>query len=1228
MPHRRPKLLSSLLVALILILLGKLIEYTFDHDFSHSADTHSIQQTILEKQRGLSDALATLQDSLLWTQDSRWASMDSLAQDDFNYYLFDDDELIAWSNHTVPLTKSINTGPALVQLDNGWYLRQQVKVNQHTLVAISLIKEEYLYENRFLRNRFASCFKITHHPAIIVDDTCSEYTVKDINNNYLLSLKYEDHEVISPISVATYILYLISFTLLAMLAIKLMEKYREKAWSNRLLVLIGFYYMILSFLLTHYTVPPDFYHHPLFSPFTFAASEWLPSLSSLLISSVFFLTYAFCFYRYYKTPRFLTSQSTHRNGNLIFLGLRLGLIILLFQVAHELIKLLVNNSSQASVFFNIADLNAIALYKTFILCSSFTATIFITERFVVLIKEHFSLLRFLSIAGFAFALLWSIGYLAGYPLHFFNFLAFATIAAILYKAQRNMGDGITYGSFIWVIFISSLYIVTLLHLYNFDKEEENRTLLIENLSFQLTRESDPVAEMYLDDIEEKLKNDEKLFELLLQPDIDDASISEYLKKNYFYGYWKRYDLEVVLCWPSAPLYIESENITTNCYEYFDELIHLQGTPVSSCDNIYFLDNKNGQVSYFARIPYFEEDDHKAITLYCEINSTPVFTGLGYPELLQNQTEQISNATYKSYSFAKYIDKKLVKQYGDYRYPIRWPMATPPIGEKVSVRDEKVVHLTYQLNESTTLTLSRPEMKPIYLLMSFSTFALLFFILTAFIFYITRRHKNTSLNLSIQEKIQIAFVSLIVFILLVMGISSVYYSIHQFKQKNNQMLSQRIKSVLQEMEQKIVNEPELDDSMHDYLQYLMQKFSNVFYSDINLYSTKGQLLATSRPELYEQGLSGQMMNTKAYYRLAHKQHAEYIHDEYIGNLHFTSAYVPIYNYEREVLAYLNLPYFVGNNELKSEISSLIVAVINAYLLFILFATGVAVLISRRITRPLSLIQERLARIRIDKLNQKIGYKGNDEVGRLVKEYNRMVDEISESAEKLARSEREMAWREMAKQIAHEIKNPLTPMKLNVQFLNKAWESKSEDFESYLKRISKTLIEQIDQLHVIANEFSDFARMPQAQRTRVNIIEKVRSATAFFEKSETNVQFTLDIQESPVYVFADPDQMVSVFNNIIKNAVQSIPIDRTGQIRITTSRDETSIKITISDNGRGISNEVKDKIFTPNFTTKSGGMGLGLAITKNIITNSNGKIWFDTTPNVGTTFFMALPLYKAD
>ncbi|TRX66375.1 ATP-binding protein [Carboxylicivirga sp. M1479] len=1221
------KFYASIIIAITLFAIGKFIETNFDHAYTHDADTYAIQNTIKDQQNTLisktnsNKHLISLNESLLW------ASMDSLSGDDIYYYLYKDSLLHAWSSHIVPLDSIKENTQSLIHLSNGWYLKHLIQEKEYTLVGISRIKDEYAYQNKFLKNKFSGDFTITHQPTIVIDSTASEHHIYDIHDQYLLSLKYENHDIVPLIAILAFSLYLVSFIILTLLAIKVLTLLKNRSWSNYLLIGVVIYYSILCLLFENYAIPNDFSIYPVFSPITFAVSEWLSSLGSLIILSFFFLAFAYGFYRYFKTPTVFSTNGNKVHQYLLYFSL-VFFVLSLFYSSNILIELIVTNSSQASIFFNIEDLNITAFIKVLVICNNFIAIIFIYERLVVNIKDHISVLQLFIISSIAFVCLYGVSYFINQSTSEIYFPLFLIIGAILYKAHRNSANGITYSSFIWVIFISSIYAVTVLYWHNTEKEESNRLLLIDNLSYQLTRESDPVAEMYLSDIEDKLAKDKTLIEMLLQDEDNNDAVRSYLEKTYFYGYWKRYDIEVVICWKEAPLYIEDKDITTNCYQFFDSLLSNQGRLVDACENFYFLNNNNGQISYFGRIPFMADNPNLETTLYCEINSTPSFSGLGYPELLQNNQEQMNNAIYKEYSFGKYINNKLVKKFGNHQYPISFSLPETALQQKTNIEQEDMLHLVYPIDENTKLVLSRPRIKIIYLLKSFSTFALFFFIITALIFLISRHHQSTRSAFSIQEKIQIAFVSLMIFILLVMGVSSVFYSIHQFREKNNQMLSQRIRSVLQEMEQKIINEPELDESMHDYLQYLMQKFSNVFYSDINLYNTNGQLLATSRPELYQQGLSGEMMNTQAYYQLKHKKKIEYIHQERIGELHFTSAYVPIYNYEHETLAYLNLPYFIGNNELKTEISSLIVAVINAYLLFVLFAIGVAVLISRRITRPLYLIQDRLAQIRIGKYNQKIGYKGNDEIGNLVKEYNRMVDEISESAEKLAKSEREMAWREMAKQIAHEIKNPLTPMKLNVQYLTKAWESQREDFDNFLNRVCKTLIEQIDQLHIIANEFSNFAKMPQAQRGKVNLIDKVNNTVALFEKSSPKIHFNTIINSSHELIFADPDQMISVLNNVIKNAVQSIPNERDGTINITVKTVNKNITVSISDNGRGMNEDVKNKIFMPNFTTRSSGMGLGLAIVKNIVKNSGGQISFETKEHVGTTFFISFPIYEGD
>jgi nitrogen fixation/metabolism regulation signal transduction histidine kinase len=340
--------------------------------------------------------------------------------------------------------------------------------------------------------------------------------------------------------------------------------------------------------------------------------------------------------------------------------------------------------------------------------------------------------------------------------------------------------------------------------------------------------------------------------------------------------------------------------------------------------------------------------------------------------------------------------------------------------------------------------------------------------------------------------------------------------------------------------------------------------------------------------------------------------------------YISAYVPLMNSENRFLAYLNLPYFTQSGALTQDVTNMVMAVINIYLILLLVILLVSVILADRITQPLRMIQNRIAQVSLSKENEMIRYDRSDEIRGLVEEYNYMVSELEKSAYLLAQSERESAWREMAKQIAHEIKNPLTPMKLNVQHLQRAIDSGKADPEM-VERISATLIEQIDSLSAIANEFSDFAKMPRARNERINLVNVLKNLLQLYENTEKTA-ISLNVGDlKKVFIFADKEQLTRVFINLVRNGMQAIPDNRSGRIDIRMEvADDKRVVVMISDNGKGIPEGIRHRLFQPNFTTKSGGMGMGLAISYNIIRSLGGKIWFETEVNQGTTFYVEVPV----
>jgi len=308
-----------------------------------------------------------------------------------------------------------------------------------------------------------------------------------------------------------------------------------------------------------------------------------------------------------------------------------------------------------------------------------------------------------------------------------------------------------------------------------------------------------------------------------------------------------------------------------------------------------------------------------------------------------------------------------------------------------------------------------------------------------------------------------------------------------------------------------------------------------------------------------------------------------------------------------------------------LKQIILTLLNIYVFLFVFTGGIAVAVSNSITAPLKVLSERLKSLKLGKKNVPLNWEKKDELGELIKDYNRMILQLEESAKILATKERDTAWREMAKQVAHEIKNPLTPMKLSLQHLQFAIENNSPNKEKMFAKVSATLIEQIDNLNRIASEFSSFAKMPEPENKEVSLNEVVASIHDLFrERKDMEIRIFVPIDD--LRVFADKDHLLRVMSNLIKNAIQAIPEERRGKIVIKLYKEEDKAVILVADNGKGIKDELKEKVFKPNFTSKSSGTGLGLAICANIIEGFNGKIYFETEVNKGTDFYVVIPLMR--
>src|SRR6056300_91009 len=475
------------------------------------------------------------------------------------------------------------------------------------------------------------------------------------------------------------------------------------------------------------------------------------------------------------------------------------------------------------------------------------------------------------------------------------------------------------------------------------------------------------------------------------------------------------------------------------------------------------------------------------------------------------------------------------------------------------------------------------------------------------------------NFSLRSRI---FISMIVLVLLasvlIAGITIYQYS-EQAKdyhadrlERKEEQLKRSLWYTLQEsplVQSKANVSPIFSESL-----YAISDVQNVNFS---LYAIDGTFIQTANPSAGPVEAAGTLAN-EILEKLA--QNKRWVVTKSEGNVTFLAAYSYVYDLDQRPLAILYLPYYEDNSFNQKELEEFLVRLSGVYLLMLAVAIVLAYLISTYITRSLKTISDKLAQTGLERQNIKIEVpQSSEEIGRIIESYNGMIDQLEQSAVALAKSEREQAWQEMAKQVAHEIKNPLTPMRLNVQSFQKNNGLNSDEEKLKLNDFCETLIEQIDTMSNVATSFSDFATLPKTQLEKTDIVEATKKVVEIFEHNN----ITLETSSDNIFIKLDKAQWIRVMTNLIKNSIQAIPHNRESNIEVKIKETAKTIKIIVSDNGLGVSKSNREKIFEPKFITKSDGMGLGLGIVKSIISSHRGKISYKSKNNKGTVFTISLP-----
>ncbi len=1114
-------------------------------------------------------------------------------QQEIGLYIVQESNLVYWNNSQIPLEsfQSSNSSP-LLWLRDGMYLVVYQKDGSQIKLALSKIKSRYDLQNRYLKNSFSDWLNLP--PEVEISFNQSAGTPVFLDQKFLFSVKNTETSFRYPSRALWSLLLFYGALVSAFLFVVRIIKQNG-------LNLPGFLWIIaLLFFragMLYFKFPEFLYETDLYNLRKFGnANSFLNGyLGDLVLNSSFLLALVVCVY-------YAAKKQAENNRKLFIIVIQIFLLVLCVRFHNHLFNTLSANSTISFDFINFFNLGP-ETYIALIPLVLVNLSVAISLYSIFCFPSPFFPIKVIILAAAIFIppATWLLGQQPFFSIEWWWFPVYGSVAFILFylgKGKNIPVSGI-------LLFLAALFSSAILNLH----VEKNRDKEFELFAYRLTERQDPVLENEFSNIPSRIEKDQQLKVLSQFISYNgDKEFLQLLRQNYFFGYFDRYNVEFALfdskCMPllsaTSPAFMNEG--------YFEEQISTQGIP-SDISGLYFIDKYKSNSRYIGLI------NISGNKLYVVLEPK-YFEEVGtFPDLLMNESQQ-KQETFRNYSYAVYRENINNSMHGDYSYPLflRDSLAQHHLQGAYD-------HHYYYPEDNTVIIISTKKKNWAYYF-TYNSYMFLFFMIIAYslyflyqIFY-SEAYKVSSLT----RRIQTTVILLLLLSITAVGITSTQLVSNQFEKDNEKQLQEKTKTILSDLSGLLQNTEHLEDIPKELIDLSIKKFAYVFNSEVSLFNENGKLYLTSQPRLYDYGLAAKYVNPSAYHYLKNSISSSYCAKDMAGGMRYQSLYTPVYNNDKKLLAFLNLPYFGKQSVLTNELSGIISTLLNVYVILFIVSILSGLVLAGYITLPLRLLKQQLSKVSLGSKNAAIQWNSDDEIGKLVAEYNKMIEKLEVSAGLLAQSERETAWREMARQVAHEIKNPLTPMKLNLQYLQHVIKNNPKDFEERFTKASNTLIEQIDALANIATEFSNFAKLPVGEAQKVNLAEVLESAVALFEKDGAAKLF-LNLYNKELYIMANREQLLRIFNNIITNALQAInEKQEEGKIIIRTHEQDGIIRVEVCDNGCGIPASLKEKIFTPNFTTKTTGSGLGLAMVKNMMDTMNAKIWFESEEGRGTSFYL--------
>ena len=1108
------------------------------------------------------------------------------------YHVYQNDSLKYWSSNKMPVPRLASLSfPAegLVHLKNGWYYTSLAEHQGHVVAVSFLVKQRYGYQNEYLRNHVAK--EISPSFFLLTLDEQEGQAITNKNGDYCFSISNSVHY--SKTKTTTLLFFgLISLVFMFLSIIKLKNAVVRRAG------------LIAFFSLMYLLSVSGILSSDLVSAQLFAYNEYIPN-----IFSVFVLFSAFGLILVSSDVKQMVLKTTPPAFQVFFL-------IPLWWLIEGTIPFVLKNSSIPIGLDNLFELEPFSyLIIIFYVLLFLAYNSFFKSVFTGLIKGRGPrVVSFLFLACIL-SLLLEITVFNSYSLSICLPLCLTTTCVLFFN--KNAFKQRLLRSVFSTVFLSTA-LVSQITVNNVVKDLETRRVLAKKVLNERDRELEIKYKAMAQELEASpfLLNTSRRKQENLTP----SRFSYVLEHKFFKGFWEGYECSFNFYNADQKGIVIRENMSFSDWE---KLIDKHGKASEICSSVYFIPSSKNGFNYVVR-QLVRTSESKPSVLFIGLKSKLIPEEIGFPRLL------ISNKAHtldylKKYSIAKYKEGRLFKSFGSYSYPVYLNTYSENTSSHMVFEGQSHYVLRGVHKNAVVLSKKQPQG-----LAFFTPYAYVFCLMGVarllFLLLYRNSRENDKKAVSLAFKIQAILVSMVVLSLFLFGAGSGLFVKNQYKNYNKRVINEKLQSVSEELKNKIAKMDRFDIAKDGvFLEKTLNKLSRVFLTDINIYDVDGFLVSSSRQQIFNLGLLSKQINANAFESLNNREKVHFSQQENIGQLTYTSSYMPVYNKELKTLGYINLQHFGQQEDYENQIQGFLVAIINVFMFLLAISIILSLVISNWLTQPLQVLQDSLSKLRLGERNKKITYVANDEIGSIVRLYNEKIEELERAADQLTRTERESAWREMAKQVAHEIKNPLTPMKLSVQHLLRSYDI--EDPKGSLEKIKKVVdgvIEQIDGLARIANEFSNFARMPEPQKEPHDLVQLIQNTLAVFQGNQKyQLEFSTLFKQKTISV--DKDQMVQVLNNLIKNSIQSFQNRGYGKIKILLENNEekSGFSLSIIDDGCGIDTENEKRVFIPRFTTKSTGSGIGLSLVKQIIENHGGEVSFSSKEGEGSVFSFFLP-----